>query len=107
MDKDCYVPDCAAHKEHNLTVTLIGGSFHRQKINLNYPSNTIKMPLPFNLAIPYDPKVNFHTEEIKTETYRRVGYVYELPGIFPDNIFLYEKLDPIQFLKNIILDYLR
>ena len=93
-------------------VTLIGGKFHRHKIEI--PSNDweVKMPISpslgmfsLNKNIPMSDYIDLANIEI--EEYAHSDCILGEFGIFPDNVFLYKKTNILEFLRNLVLDYVR
>lgn len=111
MTDDCYVPDCRAHKEDKgKIITLIGGHYHRHKIRINNYARHMRMPIPSKhmpLMNLKDAQPDYYHIESQVETYSRVECIYGIELMFPEDMYLYDKIDPIEFLKTLVLDYLR
>jgi hypothetical protein len=92
----------------NKEVILIGGKFHRKRVMIDANSHSHIMAIPPQLdtyvkianlmAIPV---------EVETVTYKEVGSIFGEYGVIPSNVFLEENIDPLLFLRNLVLDYVK
>ncbi len=92
----------------SLTVTLIGGNFHRQTVILeDSAQRVVRMILPINLTAKQTLDLYLEAVPVKFEEYARVDCIFGEFGVFPDNCFLLKGTDPVLFLKNLVRDYLK
>lgn len=85
-------------------LVLIGGSFHREKHYHEYYVPKIKIFLPSKINV-FDKKATFTQEEIQYE-----NYIHHRIKIFDrtiENIYFFERINPEEFIFNILKDYFR
>lgn len=89
-----------------MNIILIGGPFHRERMDVRDLQHTIRMALPTDL-VPAKRSAFPELHEIKYEEYRKLGSIFGDCGVIPDNLFFHTSLDPVIFLKNLVLDYVK
>lgn len=88
------------------TIILIGGHFHRHKFEITPDQSIIRIAKNPTLLAQYLEKY-IEPVEINYETYRKINSIFGEYGIFPENCFLHTEIDPVEFLKNLVKDYIR
>ena len=87
-------------------IILIGGKFHRQRIRIDDSQHVIKMPIvPEARAFSRLKLESF--EEVEYIEYAQVSSIFGGFGIIPPNLFFEKEMDPVDFIKNLVLDYTR
>lgn len=87
---------------------LLGGKFHRKEISVHPGQSIVRMALPPDIRVPLNRDIPaFEMIHPETEDYQRLYSVFREMNVFPDNVYLSTKIDPVEFLKNLVLDYLK
>jgi hypothetical protein len=89
------------------TVTLIGGKFHRLKVEVESNSFVYRIAIPSNFSVAELNNLHCEPNKIETIEYAQVASIFGKIGIFPEDMFLLSGIDPVEFLKNIVLAYVR
>jgi len=75
-------------------VILIGGIYHRTRHTIE--DNQFSLKLPVGAAM-YG----------QFEEYGSIASIYGIDELVPDNVFLFKEMEPVTFIRNLILDYCR
>lgn len=85
-------------------IILIGGKFHRKRMRIDDHQHVIKIPIV--------PEIKARTrleleefEPMKYIEYAQVASIFGEYGIIPHNVFLESNMNPVEFIKNLVLDY--
>jgi hypothetical protein len=84
-------------------IILIGGKFHRQRMRIDDSQHVIRIPLI--------PEAKAHArlelEEFEPVKYIEYAQVASIFGeyVIPSNVFLESNMNPVEFIKNLVLDY--
>ena len=88
------------------TVTLIGGQFHRKKVEIQDGQRTIEVPIPEECKFSSKLSIEEY-HPIKKVKYSEVGYLLGNYELFLEGFFLEETINITVFIRNLILDYIR
>jgi len=88
------------------TITLIGGKFHRKKVEVKLNQHTVNMASPSDYGL-LEKEVGFEPSINEITVYGEVSSIFGITSIIPSDIFFNCGIDPILFLKNLVLDYVR
>ncbi len=83
---------------------LIGGIFHRQKVEVRRHQMVVTMRIPPKLPC-FNEKVTFDNHDTKVEEY--INFTFYFGDHTMDNIYFIKGIDPMLTLFNIIKDYMR
>jgi hypothetical protein len=88
------------------TVTLIGGKFHRQKVEVDNGNNIIKMAVPSDCS-SLRSQIDLGYIHHEYFEYAQVDSIFGEYGIIPKDVFLQVGIDPVDFIRHLVLDYTR
>ena len=86
---------------------MIGGKYHRTKIEIAADQCVVKIAIPPNLTADQIINICETPVELEVEIYGIVDNILGEYGIFPEDVFLKINISPVEFLKTLVLDYVR
>lgn len=86
-------------------ITLIGGKFHREKVKIENNQRIIRMPIPPCAGWVCDGLPEIHEREYIE--YAQIHSIFGEYGIIPDNVFFEKDSNVVEFLRKLVLDYVR
>ena len=89
------------------TITLFGGEFHRQQIEIDSNMYSVSLPVRTKMTVMTKELHDavFHVEPLKVCTYIRNQLDFD--GDIIGEYYLLDGMCPHRFMKNILLDYLK